>query len=210
MKFFIEKCSKGCSHALGHVVLLTFGFTEPDLLAALEMCETFNTRLGGCVDGAIMEYNIRDVVSGGSEEYATARPLTLANRYGLCKSLPQRFRPGCAFQMPRWWSVAANPSVSMRPLLSSCHGLGEELLLSCASGVGYLMGGQERPPEEIVSTCSLDTNRPVAVACMSGAAWRERLIARGSGPACGNMPLSPSERVTCEESAATFGFEPFE
>lgn len=213
-----EKESKripGCSHGMGHAVLSLVGYTREDLTKALSICdEDFAFLFGwkGCVDGAIMEYNIRDVSSGGTEDISNARLLTTENRYTPCLSLPDTYQPTCVHELPRWWSLSlfsqsTHPADVASTLGTWCQEFTGTLYTSCIQSIGYILSGKN-DVTTLVGLCDDATHdRPSQLACLYGGARRYYMDYPKKELLCARFQLSADESSSCE-SYATFADQP--
>ncbi len=128
-----------CAHGIGHGIEGYVGYTPEDLQRTVAICEErLGTLRSSCVDGAIMEYNLRRMITGGADVNAV-RPLTAENRYTPCQSLAKEYQSVCSFELPFWWLDATesmSPEKSTVLLSSYCSKA--PIPRYCYSGVGYI------------------------------------------------------------------------
>jgi hypothetical protein len=199
----------GCFHGMGHAILSVFGYTPTDLNKALSLCDQDFTTISarkGCLDGVFMEYNIRDVISDGVESSSTARVYTPENRFTTCMSVDEQYRTACAYELPRWWMIAALTGVRMEDkaiqLGSWCGQMKEPLYMSCVRGIGFQLAAAISDPDTLIRVCT-DASRDndSREACLNQAARRQYMDHPKQQLLCEAFDLSTNELFACEKYA---------
>lgn len=132
-----------CKHGLGHGILSGYGYTEPDLALALELCDTITHEetYSGCSGGVFMEYNVRTIASA---EGIMGNREREADLYAPCSRVLSGDRKTCLFWLPQWWLYAdlgadhtkPAPADAYRELSKRCAA--SEYPQSCYEGIGYI------------------------------------------------------------------------
>lgn len=218
---FSKKCSEkqsvglpGCSHGMGHAFLTLFGYTQTDVEEALHMCDSNFTKDNGwygCVEGVIMEYNLRDMNTGGVKSASTARALTTDNRYSPCASLPEKYQRECAFELPLWWHTTNDTRLNKDFAIESgafCDKLSDALHAGCIEGIGYLLPPISTTTSTIIEICGeATTNETSKLECLFSAARSYYLDHPKTPLICTDFDLTTNETSECE-SYATFKNKP--
>lgn len=95
-----------CQHGIGHGILSITGYKKDDLVSVLDTCASLADadKIGGCVGGVFMEYNLRTMLSIEEKEKSLLRTLPDENVYAPCDSLSKRtHREACYFWQPQLW-----------------------------------------------------------------------------------------------------------
>lgn len=144
----VGKCAEGtrgeqllCLHGVGHGIVGVLGYTQPDLDKALTHCEEVSTAddlLVGCWGGALMEYNVRTLVSLEEPE----RPFDESVAYTPCEDLMGDRQRACMFWQPTWWHVVfsheGNDTAAFRRIGSLCERHPDPAMTrACLRGAGF-------------------------------------------------------------------------
>ncbi len=149
-----------CQHGIGHGVLAYSGYTQDDLLKALDACHSFSgADLGGCYSGAFMEYNVRLMISPdlGVRDYAEMRPLPKDGDFEApCDAVSDAYRPSCVLLLPQWWDTALlhddHSAQGFADMGDKCHTVAKHIGMGdlCFQGIGLVTGTD---PQLAMSLC---------------------------------------------------------
>src|SRR3989344_1015412 len=154
-----EACNKlgadgfavGCEHGIGHAVVVYAGFERSDLLRALALCDRGQPSLpvSGCVAGAYMEYNFRQIMSIESEGRAGGiRPFDPQYPNDPCDTLPDRFQESCYYSQPEWWGEVLDHDY--RRVGELCGRVPDRWQARCFAGTGRAVGQYLQPKADRV------------------------------------------------------------
>lgn len=98
----------GCTHGLGHALLLTRGYEHEDLEESLEDCVSYdlgeNSR-DDCLQGVFMEYNVRFTVNADlSASWFEPRVFDARSPLSPCDWQPEELQPICYRELLLYWS----------------------------------------------------------------------------------------------------------
>lgn len=163
-----------CQHGIGHGVQAFFGYTEPDLLEALDACADVAhiDPIGGCYSGVFMEYNFQTSLG----EQAVTR--TSDNKDSPCDVVVDRYRDACVFSQPQWWYQSIVAPKEDPYTFSSLGGYCESLartsseIEQCYRGIGNIVPQvAEYNPARTRALCeAVSTDSKRRLWCFSSAA----------------------------------------
>jgi hypothetical protein len=155
----------GCQHGLGHGVLIELGYENFE--QALEECSKLNWQgpIGGCTSGVFMEYNHHTM------EENNVRKLDDRGEFFPCNSVDKKFKSGCYFEQPSWWSALSNKDFTY--VGQNCAMVEPKAQKDdCFKGVGNVVAGMFNYDLKIIKEkCSLMPEIDNEVECIVGAAW---------------------------------------
>ncbi len=136
-----------CQHGLGHGILAMYGYTQKDLLQALDVCDPIqgDEPITRCDGGVFMEYNVRTIQN--VEGVPGIREVKGGNYLEPCKAIPEKYRYSCLYWLPQWW-FASEPAVQREPETRTSNAIfkrmGERCAMAefqrpCYEGIGYIM-----------------------------------------------------------------------
>lgn len=130
------KARARCQHGIGHGVLAATGYEEP--LTAFAVCKTLAKQGStiGCVEGVMMEYNLRSLEDVGS---STPRKVDKRGYYYPCSEVVNVYKNECYLEQSLWWRelLGMTNYVAMDAL---CAEVGNEENRSwCYRGIGSLI-----------------------------------------------------------------------
>ncbi|PIR83818.1 hypothetical protein COU18_02425 [Candidatus Kaiserbacteria bacterium CG10_big_fil_rev_8_21_14_0_10_51_14] len=146
-----------CQHGIGHGVMAFFGYSEGDLLHALDVCLNlpYNDPIGGCYGGVFMEYNLHTMLG------FDANLREFQDNIGEpCDSLSSPYKAPCVYWQPQWWHQAIFSGESTAESYSQmgeyCREVGDTsyLIRSCMEGLGTITAYASRyDPDTIMELC---------------------------------------------------------
>ncbi len=151
-----------CQHGIGHGIFAALGYTFPDLLKALEICNTLssNSPIGGCLGGIFMEYNFQTML-GNDGQLRTPS----ADPFDLCSRLPKGFEIACIFWQPWWWhQLDKARGLSELEIFAkmgmACSSLdSEESIRACFEGLGNITAfAADFDPAKSAELCDVTSN----------------------------------------------------
>lgn len=162
-----------CQHGIGHGLQAHFGYTDVDLKAALDICQTLseNDPIGGCNGGVFMEYNLHTMlgdISSIREEEDVFAP---------CNDLAEPYLPACHFWQPQWW-MQHEPATSetMSRIGDYCERMNGKSALQyrCFEGIGNLVApAVDFDGERILELCrATSADVTLRAACIAQGASR--------------------------------------
>lgn len=132
-----------CQHGIGHGLVSYLGYSEQNLMEALEVCSDFNDPGGGCTAGVFMEYNSRNTLVGKDGKTAI-RQIIEKDFLRPCLNVQSNEQRACAYWSPQWWHAAdldyKRDEVTFIEIGSRCRYFDEPTLrLGCFEGIGVLI-----------------------------------------------------------------------
>lgn len=191
-----------CLHGVGHGMLGSLGYTVADLKESLSLCETIPTAgnlTTGCWGGALMEYNVRSLISLD----APPRALTKESAYSPCDALPQKYVAACMFWQPTWWHIILTHTEDNIHAFADIGALCEQHAesISCLQGAGFRSAwttGYNAP--QMADLCAAISSKAESrLACWSSAATelRPEAVVLVQSRVC--TGLTDTQRAVCEE-----------
>ncbi len=119
-----------CIHGIGHGILEYEGYNK--LIEALNRCQDPDPEFG-CRDGVFMEYNFPLALT---QIKIPHRTFNSSDPYAPCPTLPEKFRNGCYYRLPQFWSTQFknNPN-KIKELCTKVDGVNK---MACLKGIGLV------------------------------------------------------------------------
>lgn len=150
--------SPNCFHGLGHGILLTTGYTVPDLLKGLARCDSLKKDLSrqGCYSGIFMEYNRRvgffSYPGGlGLREFDEQHSLS------PCEGLAKKYLYSCYAELPWWWksSLKKPPVEQIKAMVELCGKIEANANRDvCFYNIGFIIALESNKIDEVISHCN--------------------------------------------------------
>jgi hypothetical protein len=154
-----------CQHGIGHGVVSYLGYTERDLIPALDICRDLpkSDPIGGCYGGVFMEYNMRTMLG----ENGGARAVGVNGLHEPCASFDDTYRAPCYYWQPQWWhQVFQTEHTSEEEIFSKIGALCEEakddeIVRACFEGLGTITASSaDFDAERSRDLCKSATDNP--------------------------------------------------
>jgi hypothetical protein len=162
----------GCMHGLGHAMLLTRGYTDADLKATLDDCNSLDVKQSGkseCLQGVYMEYNDRFVKKDDiSAVWFEPREFDPTKPLAPCDSQPLELQPICFRELVLYWTNIS--SITPEKMAFYCKTITNQVgAHECFWSLGgHLAGMYDNKLSVSVSSCERVAPAGV-VSCVQGA-----------------------------------------
>lgn len=144
-----------CQHGIGHGLQAYGGYDLDALVQALEVCHELEPtdEIVGCYGGAVMEYNMKTMVSVHN---IPPRPLgDDEDAYFPCNAIPDYASQACYYWQSQWWIFALD--MEYEPVGRLCDELDEPNRRACFFGIGNRLPSLTMEADEVPKICAAFT-----------------------------------------------------
>lgn len=192
----------GCEHGLGHGLLAYYGYEQAGVEQALDECLAITDRPRSyCADGALMEYNLREMATLTTKNAFEPRSYVEAQRMTPCTELKDEYGSVCAFQLPIWWTYAMGGSVESRYRRMGLQCRESGYIRPCFEGIGFAtLDTDPKDPSLLCSYAAVDGAEHTY--CLTGIVRRKSIGIQSGSTICDQLSMTGASRAYCYEYAS--------